>query len=128
MTPDWVNEAVRAFGRQMGLKAFVLNGCGAAGCRFANGIALHLEYADGAMMMSAGLVTDDSAATMRRFLAGAHPSARRGGVRFRAVRLARTGESRYVVRLEDRELTPTALEAAFRALWQAVDYLKGALA
>jgi len=128
MTPDWVNEAVRAFGRQMGLNKFVLNDRGAAGCRFENGIALYLEYTDGALMMSAGLVTDESTATMKRLLAGSHFSARTSGVRLRAVRFAKTGESRYVARLADRELTPTALEAVFRALWQAVDYLKGALA
>jgi len=126
--PDWVNEAVRAFGRQMGLKGFALNDRGAAGLRFENGVLLGLEYVEDALMMSAGLVTDASAATMKRFLAGAHPSARTGGVRLRAVRLAKTGESRYVARLADRELTPTVLEATFRALWQAVDYLKGALA
>jgi len=128
MTAEWVNGTVQAFGSQMGLSNLSLNERGAAGFRFENGIAVHLEYAEGALMMSAGIQTDDSARTMKRFLAGVHPSARTGGVRLRAVRLAKTGESRYVARLTDRDLTPTALEEAFGALWQAADYLKGALA
>jgi len=127
MTPEWVNETVRGFGRQMGLKSFTLNDRGVAGLLFENGVRIHLEHVDGALMMSAGIVTDDSAATMKRFLAGVHPSARTG-VRMRAVRHAHAGESCYVARLADRELTTASLETAFRALWRAADYLKGALA
>ena len=34
MTPDWLNNTVRAFGRQLGLKEFAMNERGAAGVRF----------------------------------------------------------------------------------------------
>lgn len=128
MIPNWINDTVRAFGRQMGLKDFVLNDRSAAGFRAENGLALYLEHSEGALMMSVGLTTDDSPTTMKRFLAGVHPSARTGGVRLRAVRVAKSGESRYVVRIPERNLTPTVMESTFRALWQAADYLKGVLA
>ena len=126
MTPEWVNETVRAFGRQLQFENLELNERGAAGIRFENGLSFYLEYADGAMQMSAGFAADETAATLKNLLAGVHPSARTGGVRLRAVRFERTGEARFVARLTDRELTPTAMEAAFHALWEAADYQRRA--
>lgn len=127
MRPDWLDETVRAFGRQMGLQAFALNERGAAGVRFENGVALRLEYAEGALLLSAGVAADESERTLKALLAGAHPGARTG-VRLRAVRVARDGEARFVARLAEREVTLTALEGAFQALWQAVDRFRRAIA
>ena len=127
MRPEWLDGTVRAFGRQMGLNAFALNGRGAAGVRFENGVALRLEYAEGALFVSVGVVADESERTLKALLAGAHPSAR-AGVRLRAVRVAREGEARFVARLSEREVTVTALEGAFQALWQAMDRFRRAIA
>lgn len=126
MISSWINDAVRAFGRQMGLNGFELNERGAAGVRFENGIALYLEYADGALMMSAGVACDSSANAMKKLLAAVHPGAR-NDVRFRAVRMERAGEARFVARLGERDITTAVLEETFRALWQTVDYFRRAV-
>jgi len=127
MIPGWIADTVRAFGRQLGLRAFALNDRGAAGVRFENGIGLYLEYADGTMYVSTGVPVDASAETQKKLLAAAHPSAR-AEVRMRAVRHERSGEARFVASLPDRELTTTALEGVFRALWQAADYFRRTVA
>lgn len=119
--PSWIAETLRAFGRQLGLSAFALNDRGAAGVRFENGRALYLEYGEGGLMVSVGLAADASADTMRRLLTRAHPAAQAAGLKIRAVRLEKTGEARFVTRLDERDLTAAGLEQAFRALWQAAD-------
>lgn len=121
MIASWIAETVRAFGRQLGLSAFALNDRGAAGVRFENGRALYLEYGEGGLMVSVGLAADASADTMRRLLTRAHPAAQAAGLKIRAVRLEKTGEARFVTRLDERDLTAAGLEQAFRALWQAAD-------
>ena len=122
MTPDWLNDSVQAFGRQMGLREFRLRENGAAGATFENGRALRLEYADGALALSVGVPAEAADESMRRLLTLAHPSAQQGP-RLRACRLKRTGEALLVLRLPEREVTVTALEAAFRLLWSAADRL-----
>lgn len=127
MTPDWLNETVRGFGRQMGLSNFALNERGAAGVRFENGLALRFEYAEGALLVSMGVAADASDRTMRRLLATVHPSARQP-VRMRAVWMARADEARFVSRLSERDVTVTSLEGVFRALWQTAETFRRALA
>ena len=125
MISSWINDAVRAFGRQMGLNGFELNERGAAGVRFENGIALYLEYADGALMMSAGVPVDADPDTMRRLLVSSHPSAART-VRLRTGYLSKSGEAIFTLRLAEREVTVSSLESAFRVLWAAADRLRRA--
>lgn len=114
--PDWINGAVGAFGRQMGLAAFALNERGAAGVRFENGVALRLEYAEGALMMTVGLRLPPEERVLVRLLAEAHPLAQ-GAVQVRAAYMSRTGEAVLVARIFERDIETTALEAAFRELW-----------
>lgn len=123
MTPDWLNDAVRAFGRQMGLQSFALNDRGAAGVRFENGLSLRLEYAQESLVMTMGVPTEPSDAALKRLLVAAHPSAQRG-MRIRAAYLSRAGEAIYAIRLPERDVNVTALEAAFRELWRVVDALR----
>ena len=127
MTPDWLNDNVQAFGRQMGLSAFRLAENGAAGVRFENGIALRFEYADAALMVSVGVPVEADEQTLKRLLTSAHPSAARQ-LRLRAAYLAKAGEALLAVRLAEREVTVTALEAVFRMLWSAADRLRRAAA
>lgn len=115
--PVWLNEAVRAFGRQMGLSSFALNERGAAGVRFENGVSLRLEYVGGALVMYAGVALAPRADLLRRLLTGAHPSAT-AGLQVRAAYMERSGEGFYAVRLDERRVDVSALEAAFRVVWQ----------
>lgn len=119
--PSWMSDTVHAFGRQLGLSSFALNERGAAGVRFENGRALYLEGGETGLMVSVGLAADDAPETMRRLLMCAHPSAQTSGVRVRAIRMGKTGEVRFVTRLDARDVTATGLEQAFRALWQVAD-------
>ena len=122
MTPDWLNDIVQAFGRQMGLREFRLQANGAAGVTFENGLSLRLEYADEALMMSMGLPIESSDAAMKRLLTAVHPGALHpAAARVRAGYLKRTGEALLVIRLLERDVTVTALESAFRQLWAVAD-------
>lgn len=124
MTPDWLNDIVQAFGRQMGLQEFRLRDNGAAGVTFENGLSLRFEYANEALMMSMGIQTTPTDAMMRNLLLAAHPAAQQGAMRVRAGYLKRTGEALLTMRLQEREVTVTTLETAFRQLWSATDRLR----
>ena len=124
MTPDWLNDIVQAFGRQMGLQEFRLRDNGAAGVTFENGLSLRFEYANEMLMMSMGVSATPTDAMMKDLLLAAHPAAQQGPVRIRAGYLKRTGEALLTLRLQEREVTVTALETAFRQLWSAVDRLR----
>lgn len=115
--PDWLNEAVRAFGRQMGLGSFALSERGTAGVRFENGVSLRLEYAEGALMMFAGVAMEPRSELLRRLFTGSH-FASGSPLPVRAAYLERGGEGLYVVRLDERRVDVSSLEAAFRVLWQ----------
>lgn len=119
MTPDWLNDSVQAFGRQMGLREFRLRENGAAGATFENGTTLRLEYAGGTLAMSMGVPAPEADEAAKRLLVLAHPAAQPPAFRLRAVYLKRTGEALLALRLPEREATVTTLEAAFRALWSA---------
>ncbi len=123
MTPSWLNDMVRAFGRQMDLAQFELNEQGVAGVRFENGLSLRFEYAQEALMLTLGVPVANEPETMKRLLEAVHPSAR-NPLRLRAAYLARADEAIYSVRLPERSVTVAVLEHAFRVLWQAADRLR----
>ena len=125
MTPDWLNDTVQAFGRQMGLASFRLAENGAAGVRFENGLSLRFEYADAALMAYMGVPAEADEGTLQRLLLAAHPSVG-GSPHIRSAYLARTGEALFAVRLNERDVTVSALEAVFRMLWAAADRLRRA--
>lgn len=127
MSPAWLNDSVQAFGRQMGLQEFRLQENGCAGATFENGLALRFEYAQEALVMSMGVPLEATDEAMKRLLVAAHPSAAaQGGPRLRVGYLSRRGEALFALRLGEREVTVTALEAAFRMLWAAADRLRRA--
>lgn len=115
--PDWLNEAIRAFGRQMALHDFALNARGAAGARFENGVSLRLEYAAESLVMSVGVKMPSDEGALKRLLTGAHPSAV-PGFAVRAVLMERNGEGLYAVRIPERQVDVSILESVFRVLWQ----------
>lgn len=124
MSPTWVEDAVRGFGRLLGLETLALNERGVAGVNFENGFSLRLESVKGAMMvmLKTGLITDEA---VRAVLAEAHPSAADGkGPELRAACSTATGEALLVIRLSERELGASALEAAFRRLWDRAERLR----
>lgn len=117
--PDWLNEIVRGFGRQMGLQNFGLNDRGAAGVTFENGIAVKLEYAAETLIVRACVPCGTDAASLRRLLQAAHPGAVREGVVLRAARIDRTGEGFFAARIPERAVTVTEVERLFRIVWEA---------
>lgn len=125
MTPSWLNDNVQAFGRQMGLSEFCLAENGAAGVRFENGVTLRFEYADAALMVSVGVPASPDEATMKLLLQMSHPAYAQQQ-RLRAAYLAKSGEAILALRMFEREVTVTALEAVFRTLWSAADRLRRA--
>ena len=118
MTPDWINETVRAFGRQLGLKALEVNEHGAAGVRFENGMALMLEYSAESLLVSVRVPMEPSGDNLKRLMADSHPSMRTSlPQRVRTAYLARSGEAMYVARIGERLVNVSAIEGAFRAMW-----------
>ncbi len=125
--PDWMNEAVRAFGRQLNLSTFALNAQGVAGLSFENGVTLRLEYAHEALLMVVGLKADPAAEEIKRLLTEVNPEAPRGRFPVRAAFMARTGELVYAARLAEREVNESALGAAFGELWERIERLRRAI-
>ena len=65
MTPEWLNDTVRAFGRQLGLGSFALNERGSAGVRFENGISLMLEHAAESLFVSVRVPVEPSGENLK---------------------------------------------------------------
>lgn len=126
--PDWLNDTVRGFGRQLGLSTLALNERGAAGVRFDNGTALRLERTDGALTVFVTVAGQPSGEALRTLLAEAHPAA--GGGRRRVVRAAcslRTGEALLAVRIGERDVGVTSLSDAFHDLWERAERIRRAI-
>mgnify|MGYP003318653889 CR=1 FL=1 len=125
MSPAWVNDTVRGFGRQLGLETLALNDRGAAGINFENGMSLRLEHVAGAMVVVVKLGGTPSGDAIRAALAEAHPSASDGkGPEVRAACSSGTGEAFLAIRIGERDLSVGALEAAFRRLWDRAERLR----
>ncbi len=119
MTPDWLNNTVRAFGRQLGLKAFEMNERGAAGVRFENGLSLMLEYAAESLIVSVRVPIAPTAENLKRMLMDAHPSVHVGLQHLvRTAYLSKSGEATYSTRIDERQVSVSAIEGAFRATWE----------
>ena len=125
--PEWMNEAVQAFGRQLNLTTLALNDRGAAGVTFEHGVTLRFEYTGDALMMVAGLKAEADEAAVKRMLTDVHPDAPRGEFPVRSAYLARTGELVYAAKLPEREVNVSALQTAFTDLWNRIERLRRAL-
>ena len=126
--PDWLNETVRGFGRQLGLTTLELNDRGAAGVRFDNGATLRLERTAGALSMYVTVAGRPSGEALKLLLSEAHPAA--GGGRRRPVRVAcsvRTGEALLAVRIGERDLDVASLADAFHDLWSRAERIGRAI-
>lgn len=118
--PEWLNETVRALGRQMQLQSFELNENGTAGVRFANGREFRLEYHRGALALMVTVGVKISGAAARLVLRVSHPAARRNA-RIRSGFLAKSSRAFFHARLSERDVTTDMLERVFRELWAAAD-------
>ena len=120
--PDWLNESVRALGRQMQLESFALNESGSAGVRFENGREFRLEYHRGALALTVTVGIEMSDGAARAVLTAAHPAARRNA-RIRSGFFTRASRAFFHARLSERDVTTDMLERVFRELWAAADGL-----
>lgn len=126
MTPDWLNETVSGFGRQMGLSSFALNENGVAGVRFENGVSLKLEYVSEALMLILGVPMAADAEALETLLAQAHPLQPAYPRRVRVAYAAVPGEALLVMRVPEREVGVSSLEEAFGKLWERAQRLRRA--
>ncbi|MCQ2368515.1 MAG: hypothetical protein MJ109_05860 [Kiritimatiellae bacterium] len=120
MAPEWLNEVVADFGRQMGLNGFALNERGTAGVRFENGITFRLEYANEALMMIVGFIptnAEDFQSFAAKLLTVAHYEAA-GSKGIRVGFLKRSGEAIATARISERELDVPKMEEKFGLIWQ----------
>lgn len=123
MTPDWLNESVRAFGRQLGLSTLELNARGAAGLAFENGASLRLEYVEGALMVMVGRAVAPSDEVLRELLKAAHPLSSRADMRVRTAYAARSGTALFVVRIPEGDVGVASIQTVFNELWQRAERL-----
>lgn len=116
--PQWLDDTVRAFGRQFRLERLSLGENGVAGVKFENGAELKLEYARErlAVMVTRPAERDDGAA--KRVLAAAHPDAVRAFT-VRSGLFAATGRAFFVTRVAERDVTTDVLAKAFQEVWAA---------
>jgi len=125
--PNWMNEAVQAFGRQLNLSTLSLNEQGAAGLSFENGVSLRFEYVEGALMMVVGLKAEPDSEALSKLLTEVHPQAARGEYPLRAAYLSRTGEMVYAAKLPERNVNVSVLQEAFTELWERIERLRRSL-
>lgn len=125
--PGWLNDTVRALGRQMQLESFGLNESGSAGVRFENGREFRLEYHRGALALTVTVELPLTAASARVVLTAAHPAERRNA-RIRSGFFAKTSRAFFHARLSERDVTADMLERVFRELWAAADGAAGRIA
>lgn len=120
IAPEWLNEVVADFGRQMGLNSFALNERGTAGVRFENGLSFRLEYVNEALMLMIGFVptnAQDFETLSKKLLTASHYEAA-GAEGVRVGFLKRAGEAIVTARIAERELDVPKMEEKFRLLWQ----------
>lgn len=125
MIPEWLNDTVRSFGHQLGLRSFELNDRGAAAVRFENGNSIRFEYANDSLLISAGVPMSATEENIKSLLTAVHPAARHV-TRLRAAYLERAGEAVYVARIPERDVNVTGIETVFRELFGAADRLRRA--
>ena len=125
--PDWMNEAVRAFGRQLNLSTFTLNDRGAAGLSFENGATLRLEYVGDALVMMVGLKAEPTPAALSRLFMDVNPDVPHEEFTVRAAHLPRTGELVFTTRLSERVVNVSTLQSAFTDLWNRIERLRRAI-
>ena len=118
MTPVWLNDTVRAFGRQMGLKSLALSERDAAGVRFENGFELRLEYASGALAVLVTIPVADDPESAKHVLQAAHPDVRHA-VKVRSGIFGKSRRAFFHARLPERDVSVDVLERVFRELWAA---------
>ena len=123
--PNWIEAAVRDFGRGAGLENFALNDRGVAAVRFENGISLRFEYALGELVVAMTVPMDNSPEAARRILAYSHPDAR-NGVKVRSGYLAKSRCAVFAVRKPSEEVTLPVLDNVFGALWRVATEAGGA--
>jgi len=119
MIAEWITDEVRAFGRQLELTTFALNDRGMVAVLFENGFKLRLEYREPALWVQLLFPLPADAEALVRLLAEAHP--RRGvtgeGI-VRAVYLERSGEALLTIALPEDRIEASAIDAAFRELFE----------
>ena len=120
--PGWLNDTVRALGRQMRLESFELNEGGSAGVRFENGREFRLEYHRGALALTVTVEIPATGAAVRAVLTAAHPAARRNA-RIRSGFFAKSSRAFFHARVSERDVSTDMLERVFRELWAAADGL-----
>ena len=118
--PGWMNDTVRALGRQMQLESFALNEEGSAGVRFENGREFRLEYHRGALALTVTVEVPATGAAAREVLMAAHPAARRNA-RIRSGFFAKSSRAFFHARVSERDVSTDMLERVFRELWAAAD-------
>ena len=123
--PNWIETAVRDFGRGAGLENFALNGRGVAAVRFESGISLRFEYALGELVVAMTVPVANTPETARRILAYSHPDARYGA-KVRAGYLAKPGCAVFAVRQASEDVTLPVINTVFGALWRVATEAGGA--
>ena len=118
--PSWLNDTVRAFGRQMQLESFGFNENGAAGVRFANGREFRIEYHRNALALTVTAEMPRTADAAKAVLLASHPSARRNA-RIRSGFFEKTSRAFFHARLSERDVSTDMLERIFRELWTAAE-------
>lgn len=125
--PKWLDETVRAFGRQLQLERLALSDRGVAGVRFEDGGELTLEYAHERLALMVTRPAVGVRGFVRRVLMAAHPEARR---RFsvRSGVMEKSGRAFYVSSLHERDVTVDVLSQLFGELWAVAKAVEGGAA
>lgn len=127
MTPYWLNEILREFGKGVGLKEFGVNGNDAAVLRFDSGISIRFEYALETLVIAAEVPAKPEIQNLKRLLSYALPD-RAPSFRLRCAFVADTNCAMLAARINEREVTLPLLTSVFTELFHLAEDFRNRLA
>ena len=122
--PDWIESAVREFGRASGVSSLSLGERGVASLVFENGVKVGFEHEDGSLAVIASVPAASDPATISRILLLANPLNDKAR-RLRSGYITGSSRAMFAMLIPDGEVTPPVLNSAFSVLWQAAGEIGG---
>jgi type III secretion system chaperone SycN len=123
--PDWVDSAVRDFGRSAGVSSLSLGEKGVASISLENGVKVVFEHVADRLAVTATVPAATDPETVARVLLFANPMNTRGR-RIRSGYLAGSSRALFMSSIPDGEVTLPALNSAFAAVMGAAAETGGA--
>ena len=123
--PDWIESAVREFGRASGVSSLSLGEKGVLSLTFENGVNVAFEYLEGRLAVTASVPSPADPASISRILLRANPRNAKSR-RVRSGYLQKSSRAVFAILVPDVDVTTPVMNSVFSTLWQAAVETGGA--